>query len=49
MKLKKFFHWLHSKESWRVIYPDNKRSRRMILRQAKDYSQIFGGRVVFDP
>lgn len=47
--MKKFWHWLADRQSWRVIYRDGERSRRMKLRFAVGYKEIFGGELLFDP
>jgi hypothetical protein len=33
---------------WRVLYPDGNRTTRMFYREAKNYAEIFGGKVIHD-
>jgi len=47
--MKKFWHYITGKKSWRVHYGPCGPSVRMSYHIAVDYATIFNGRVEFDP
>jgi hypothetical protein len=47
--MKRFWHWLNCYRSFRVIYPDGKRTYRLSHVEAKNLRAIFGGKLIFDP
>lgn len=47
--LKRFWHWLIDAKMWRVAYEDGHVTVPMTYRNAKTYSHLWNGNVVYDP
>jgi len=46
--IKYFYYRFSTKKVWRAIYPDGRRTIKMIYRKAKDYSKMLGGQIILD-
>ena len=48
MIMKRLWHMLTDRDSFRVIYGDKQRTRRLNHSHAKSLKEIFGGKIIFD-